>query len=261
MKRFYYLFVVAFVAMATNASAQFVQSASDQATLNTTNNNASNFFKQMPSDDYGRFYVGYNPVKIKWAEDQSGWEEELPFKHGITVGYLHASNIVNNIPLYIEYGANFLYSFGKEEDSDRNDYASAKWVCNVNMYSLNVPVNLALRLSFNKDKVALTPYLGLNFRFNVAGNTKCEYEYDSDYGSDKESYKANLFDSSYDGEAMGDYAFKRFQAGFNCGVNLNFKSFSLGVGYVADFSKIANYEDGDYVGKLGVTTLSLGITF
>lgn len=262
MKRLYYLFVVAFVAMATNASAQFVQSANDQATLNTTNNNASSFFKQMPSDDYGRFYVGYNPTKIKWEDYQSEWEEELPFKHGITVGYLHASNIVNNIPLYIEYGANFMYSFGKDEYSEDDSYGEYTQITKANMYSVNVPVNLALRLSFNNDKVALTPYLGLNFRFNVAGNIKYESEYYSDYyGSEEDSEKTNLFDSSDDDEAMGDYAFKRFQAGFNCGVNLNFKSFSLGVGYVADFSKIANYDDDDYVGKLGVTTLSLGIKF
>ena len=266
MKRLYYLFVVAFVAMATNASAQFVQSASDQAPLNTTNNNASNFFKQMPSDDYGRFYVGYNPVKIKWAEDQSYYEDMLPFKHGITVGYLHASNIVNNIPLYIEYGANFMYSFGKKSSSEDGydsdlGYYDGNITTKMSMYSLNVPVNLALRLSFNNDKVALTPYLGINFRFNVAGSRKVDIEVDSEYGSGSDSNKQNLFDSSDDDKAMGDAAFKRFQAGFNCGVNLNFKSFSLGVGYVADFSKIANYEDGDYVGKLGVTTLSLGIAF
>ena len=70
MKRLYYLLVVAFVAMATNASAQFVQSSGEQNSMSTTNSGASNFFKKMPSSDYNRFYIGYNPTKIKWEDDQ-----------------------------------------------------------------------------------------------------------------------------------------------------------------------------------------------
>lgn len=256
MKKLYYLLVVVFVAMATNVSAQFVQSSNEQNTANTTTKSGgSNFFKQMSSADYNRFYVGYNPVKIKYEDHQSGWEEELPFKHGVTVGYLHASNLVKSIPLYLEYGANFMYSFGQEKYSEREyDYS---YVCNASMYSVNVPVSLSLRLSFNNNKIAVTPYLGLNFRVNVAGNLKEEVEYDDE----TESFTTKLFDGSNDDEALGDYALKRFQAGFNIGVGLTLKSFYLGVGYVTDFSKIANYEDGEFVGKMGVTTLTLGIAF
>jgi hypothetical protein len=56
---------------------------------------------------------------------------------------------------------------------------------------------------------------------------------------------------------------KRFQVGFNVGVNFSYKAFNIGVGYVTDFSKIGNWnDDEDKVnGKLGVTTLSLGINF
>ena len=267
MKKLYYLLVVVFVAMATNVSAQFVQSSNEQNTANTTTKSGgSNFFKQMSSADYNRFYVGYNPVKIKYEDHQSGWEEELPFKHGVTVGYLHASNLVKNVPLYLEYGANFMYSFGKdsysEEDYDYDlGYYDLTYTTKMSMYSLNVPVNLALRLSFNNDKIALTPYVGLNFRVNVAGNRKVILELDSDYGDDTETVTQKLFDSSDSDDALGDAAFKRFQVGFNVGVGLTLKSFYLGVGYVTDFSKIANYEDGDYLGKMGVTTLSLGIAF
>lgn len=258
MKKLYYLLVVVFVAMATNVSAQFVQSTNEQNTANTTTKSGgSNFFKQMSSADYNRFYVGYNPVKIKWEDSEVEWEDQLPFKNGVTVGYLHASNLVRNVPLYLEYGANFMYSFGKDEYSEDDYYGEYTQIIKANMYSINVPVNLALRLSFNNDKVAVTPYLGLNFRLNVAGNLKYEVEYDGD----SESWTNKLFDSSNDDEAMGEYAFKRFQVGLNLGVGLTFNSFYIGVGYVTDFSKIANYDDDDYVGKLGVTTLSLGIAF
>ncbi len=254
MKRLYYLLVVAFVAMATNASAQFVQSSGEQNSMSTTTaNSGSDFFKKMPSSDYNRFYIGYNPTKIKWEDYQSQNEARRPFKNGITVGYLHASNLVRNVPLYLEYGANFMYSFGKDEDSEDGFKETVKG----NMYSINVPVNLALRLSFNNDKVAVTPYLGLNFRLNVAGNLKYEQSYRGN--NETETYK--LFDSSDDDDAMGDHAFKRFQAGFNVGIGLTFRSLYLGVGYVTDFSKIADYDDDYHVGKLGVTTISLGIAF
>lgn len=262
MKRLYYLLVVAFVAMATNASAQFVQSSGEQNSMSTTNSGASNFFKKMPSSDYNRFYIGYNPTKITWEDDQSYWEDLLPFKHGVTVGYLHASNLVKNVPLFLEYGANFMYSFGKDSFSEEDYDYDLTCTTKMSMYSLNVPVNLALRLSFNNDKIALTPYLGLNFRVNVAGNRKLIAELDSDYyGNDTETVTQKLFDSSDSDDALGDNAFKRFQVGLNLGVGLTFNSFYIGVGYVTDFSKIANYDDDDYVGKLGVTTLSLGIAF
>ena len=40
------------------------------------------------------------------------------------------------------------------------------------MLSLNIPVNVALRLQFNDQKIGVTPYMGLNFRVNLFGNQK-----------------------------------------------------------------------------------------
>ena len=62
---------------------------------------------------------------------------------------------------------------------------------------------------------------------------------------------------------LGDAALKRFQIGFNVGVSVNYKKLHLGIGYVADFNRLANYEEDDYefAYKLGVPTISLGIAF
>jgi hypothetical protein len=125
------------------------------------------------------------------------------------------------------------------------------------MYSLNVPVNLAFRFGFNDNKVEITPYLGLNFRVNLAGNMKTEYEYENDYYSDSDSIDRKLFDDSK--EEMGVNAFKRFQVGFNVGVNFAFSGFNIGVGYTTDFNKICDAYGID--GKIGVTTLSVGFAF
>lgn len=226
-------------AIATTASAQFVNSGNASVSKSGTGLSA------MSTDDYNRFYVGYNPMKINWEDDQSELEEEFPLASSLTVGYLHASSLSNNIPLFLEYGANFQYSFGNEkEDGD-------EW--SVNMYSVNIPVNLAFKLQFND--VSLTPYVGANFRVNAAGTLNYKFDYiDGD-----EDLKINIFDDSDDEDAMGDYAAKRFQAGINVGVGFSYKALYLGVGYVSDFSKL--FDADDMEGKIGMTTLTVGINF
>lgn len=238
MKKLFFLMIAC--AIATTASAQFVNSGNAGVSKSGTGLSA------MSTDDYNRFYVGYNPMKINWEDHQSDWEEEYPLTSSLTVGYLHASSLSKNIPLFLEYGANFQYSFGKEkEDGD-------EW--GINVYSVNVPVNLAFKLQFND--VALTPYVGANFRVNAAGTYKYEYE---DWDGETETEKINLFDDSDADDAMGDYAAKRFQAGINVGVGFSYKALYLGVGYVSDFSKV--FDADEMEGKVGMTTLTVGINF
>ena len=256
MKKFYFFLVIAIMAMATSASAQFVQSGANNNGRN--NNQGGNFFSQMSTDNYSRIYVGYNPTKIKWDDYQSELEKLFPLKHGVSLGYIYGANIVDSLPLYIEFGGNFQYSFGKEEYEEEDEYSYESYKYKLNMYSLNVPVNLAFRFGFNDNKVEITPYLGLNFRVNLAGNMKTEYEYENDYYSDSDSIDRKLFDDSK--EEMGVNAIKRFQVGFNVGVNFAFSGFNIGVGYTTDFNKICSALD-EYDGKLGVTTISVGFAF
>lgn len=228
-------------------------------------NAALDFFGKMDSSDYNRVYVGYNPVNLKWNDFDSLIGDALPFKNGLTVGYLHASNILKGVPLYIEYGGNLMYTFGRDSYSEEYDGDLYKEVTKANLFSVNVPVSLSLRLSFNDNKMSITPYLGLNFRVNLAGNLKYTYKeryydyYDDVYVTDEDSYKVNLFDE----DDMDDSAVKRFQIGFNCGVGFTYAKYSLGVGYTTDFSSLikAGDEDFELKGKLNVVMISLGYNF
>jgi hypothetical protein len=87
---------------------------------------------------------------------------------------------------------------------------------------------------------------------------------DTDLG-DEDAWDIDVSDNEATMEAttgMGDLAFKRFQVGFNVGVAVNYKKLHLGFGYVADFNKLANYdEDFEFACKLGVPTISLGVAF
>ena len=190
----------------------------------------------MTTEDYNRFYVGYNPTKIRWDDGGDYWDLDTSFDSSVTLGYLHGSNIVKDVPLYLEWGANAQYTFGSSVDSD------------IYMLSVNAPVNLAFRFSFNNNDISVTPYLGVNFRVNILG----EKDYDGEWS-------CNIFDDS--DEEAAEYAAKRFQAGVNFGVGFSYKVLYLGVGYTADFTKFVNYKEDNFVGKLGVTTLTVGFNF
>lgn len=279
-------FIVALLVIATGAFAQFAQIGAVQSNA-PANTNSGNVFSKMATDNYGRFYIGYNPISIDWEENGKELKKMFPMKNGLSLGYMHANNIVKSLPLYVEYGANVAWMFGKYDDKESGDSYSSKTEIKLNMFSINVPVNLAFRFSFANNDFSVTPYLGLNFRINLAGTCKStaiiKEEY---YGEPYKStaiIKYKLFssdetdfedDDAWDIEesenevtmkattGLGEFAFKRFQVGFNVGVAVNYKKLHLGFGYVADFNKLANYDDDDeFACKLGVPTISLGVAF
>ena len=281
-------FIVALLVVATGAFAQFAQSGAVQSNA-PANTNSGNFFSKMTTDNYGRFYIGYNPISVNWEEMGSMMKKVFPMKNGLSLGYMHANNIVKSLPLYVEYGANVAWTFGKYDDKESGDGYSSKTERKLNMFSVNVPVNVAFRFSFANNDFSVTPYLGLNFRINLAGTCKETVINKMEYGG--ESYKSTaivkykLFSSdeidleddedAWDVEesdnevtmeattGMGDLAFKRFQVGFNVGVAVNYKKLHFGFGYVADFNKLANtdVDDNNFACKLGVPTISLGVAF
>lgn len=281
-------FIVVLLVIATGAFAQFAQSSAMQSNA-PANTNSGNSFSKMTTDNYGRFYIGYNPVSVDWEENGKNLKKMFPMDNGLSLGYMHGHNVVKSLPLYVEYGANVAWAFGKHDDKDSDDYYSWKSETKLNMFSINVPVNLAFRLSFANNDFSVTPYLGLNFRINVAGTRKetniSEYEdYDGEEYKETTIIKYKLFSSDeyeLDDEddwdiddnddeitmeattGMGDNALKRFQVGFNVGVAVNYKKLHFGFGYVTDFNKLANsdVDDFEFACKLGVPTISLGIAF
>ena len=252
------LAVVAFLTMATTASAQFVQSNASAPV------SSGNIFASMPTDGYNRVYFGYNPVSASWSENASFNKKYIPLNHGLTLGYLRGSNIIKSLPLFVEYGANFQWLFGDSKVPIDDDL---KVNNNLNMFSINIPVNVALRLSFMNNELSVTPYLGLNGRINLGGFMKMSAKKDGethsikyDLFSDEEEIEE--IDENEYSTGMDDGALKRFQIGFNCGVTLSYKAYSIGIGYVADFNNIVDPDVDDPVtAKLGVTTISVGYNF
>lgn len=187
-------FIVALLVIATGAFAQFAQSGAVQSNA-PANTNSRNFFSKMATDNYGRLYIGYNPISVDWEENAKEQKKMFPMKNGLSLGYMHANNIVKSLPLYVEYGANVAWTFGKYNDKKSDDGYSSKTEIKLNMFSINVPVNVAFRFSFANNDFSVTPYLGLNFRINLAGTCKQTTISEED----------NEYDNEYDGEYYGEY--------------------------------------------------------
>lgn len=156
---------------------------------------------------YNRVFASYSPLtfsyKGKSGDDSFG---------GFQAGWLGGFNVMHGTPLYLEVGANVQANFYSDDYVDET------------LVSLNIPVNVTYRYTFNNTKITLAPYAGLRLKGNIIAT-------DND-GKDTES----LFDKDY----MGDNTAKRLQVGYQIGVGITLTKVYLGIGYegeLSDFTK------------------------
>lgn len=235
MKNLRKCLLLAFVALATTASAQFVNSKSSSSSV-------SSRFTSVTTDGWNRLYVSYNPSKLK--TDIRG-ADDLDMK-GFTLGYLRGFSVTQKLPLYIEAGVAFQYRAYSEDYNDYGYDVTEK----MNAMSLNIPVHLLYRFNVTDD-FSIEPFFGFDFRFNLSG----KYKIESGYGGVQTDSEYNLFDKDEMNDALGIDAFKRFQAGWHIGVNLSYKPVYFGVHYGKDFNEI-----NDHV-KVATTYITLGYNF
>lgn len=238
MKKFKLFVLLAFIGLATSASAQFVNSG----TSSSTSNSSSFDVTSVKTSGWNRIYVSYNPSKLKFDYDDA---DDIKFK-GLTVGWLRGFGLTQKLPLYMEVGAGVQYRSYKEEESDSYGGYEASYSNKITMLSLNIPVNLLYRFNITDD-FSISPYFGLDFRINVLGKNK----YEEDYNGDVDSYDWNLFDDDdMDGDPWG-----RFQAGWHLGVGFDYRVLHVGVEYGTDFNEIAEKT------KFATTSITLGLNF
>lgn len=246
MKKIKLFVAAAILAVSTTTSAQF---------MNTAKNSSAS---TVSTEGWGTFYVQWNPSSIsvdaKGADDQSFT--------GLSVGYNQAFGIAKNTPLFLEVGAALQYSFYKEdgdvivyeydEYEDEIYYDIVDGEEKFNMFSVKVPVNLLYKFQIPNSSVALVPFAGATLRYNLSGKRKVsatEEEFE-----DVEDAEYDLFDKKDMGSK--DATWKRFQLGWQVGVNAHFgENFLLGVSYGSDFSEICKKT------KIKTTSITLGYRF
>ena len=200
------------IAFSATASAQFMQSGG-------TKSAASADIKP----NYNRIFASYAPVSISLSPSLSKKDYTVPDSfQGFQVGWLGGFNIVKNIPLYIEVGANVQAAFHTEKETDYYDDYNISYT----YVGVNIPVNIAYKYTFPNTNISVSPYAGLKLR----GNIICQMETEDDTYS--------LFDEDF----LGDYTAKRISLGYQIGVGFTFSKFYLGIGYTGDLTAFEKFE-------------------
>lgn len=214
---------------------------------------------------YIRTSLGYTPLYL--SSNVRGFESQT--LHGGSVSMALGIKTYKN--LFVEAGAGIQVNGGKcpgfIDELDKADPTGASVLNDILnsstvMVRLNVPVNLTYRFEFAKI-FAVAPYAGINFGFNL-------YAYSGQ----------NLFNRS--GDVITDfldlkytYNPKRFQMGWQAGVNISVIGLTVGVGYQGNFSSfdareylpeyqgaaIAAYGDDTPRIRMGNLVVSLGWGF
>ncbi len=226
MKKFIFM-VVCLLGMATTASAQFANSRGSVSSSDMSG--------------WSGLRVSYHPMSFTDGDDS----EDLT---GLSIGYTKGFAVSQSTPLFLEAGANLLWSSKNfsEHFEDEYDYYYDDISVKLNMISVNVPINFGYKYALNEG-VSIYPYVGVNFRFNVSGKIKVEL--------DDESESCDVFSKDdMDDFEMGD-AWKRFNAGWQIGVACHINKFMIAASYGKDFTEIAKKV------KVVMPSLTVGLNF
>lgn len=193
--------------------------------------------------------------------------------NGFGLEYVHGFGF-SRLPMFIEVGGKLSFTFNNRsyEEGDRDYYD--KWKYTTTVARLNVPVSYAYRFSFGED-MAVTPYAGFDFRFNLIGSTKSTIK-SWEYG-DRHEYTDSETLNWFDKDDVEDFfdvtngSWKRFQIGWHIGARFQWKNYFAGLSYGTDITPLFDYnliyEDryGEYKEKVNWRTgnfaLSLGYCF
>lgn len=221
MKKILMLAVIA--AIMVQANAQIVSSRSSMVTRHVVTQKQKKTKKPKSYNGWKTFGIEY--INGSFSDDlyaRSGYEDGNSFIGG-AVNYTQAFSITRSVPLFLELGIGGQFSYCT---------SAVKYV------SVKIPVNLIYDIQIPNTKINLDPYVGLNLRGNVWGD----------------SHGENLFKDD-------DYDAYRFQIGAHAGVKARFNNkFFIGIGYGFDFNKIVDTPIVKEI-KINELSISTGIVF
>ena len=173
--------------------------------------------------------------------------------NGYGVGYNIDFRVSKTMPLYVGTGLDVRFLFHKDEIAANMDYDPIVTNVNSTLINLNLPVNVSYRVPV-ADKFFMTPFVGLNFRVQAYGNADLSYRVPANTPDDviealeNSDTDINLFSS----DDMGDAHLRRFQMGWQAGVNLEYNQVTLGLSFGTDFVKLhKNVGGSNFMVSLG----------
>lgn len=155
----------------------------------------------------------------------------------------------SSLPMHIEFGPQFQFGWGLKE-LNKSEWNNEKY--NTFLFRINVPLRYIYHIPCG-DKVNISPYAGIDFRFNIVSTGSTEFYANQDRIS---KVRLNYFDKS----EMNDETFKRFQMGWHVGVAFEFyNTFVVSANYGTDFMPI--YNSKLYNSKIRTANLSVGLGY
>lgn len=260
MKTLKLFLTLALAAAVTTASAQFANTGASHASGKSRSGKS---ILEKDTENYNRIYVSYSPVALKGFYGAAG-KLSLP---GVSVGYTRGINLKSDLPLFLELGGQLSYASNTFDKSDLPlldlfddyDYTMSSFLPEQKhtFVAVSVPVAVSYKFSFAGKKFSVAPLVGLNFRYNIIGEFETEITNDLYSAAEKGYFYQNWDNSPTEqmlyGPRKDDY--KKFQVGWQIGLNLNYKKLNIGVSYMKDFMKITD------TAKASVTYVTLGIHF
>lgn len=226
MKTFKFIALSAMAVCALSANAQFANTGKSKGGSSKAGSVLVN-----DCESYNRFYIGYSALKPRMGSNYSdvtkyvdSYNDDLKALGGFKLGYLKGVSLSENLPLFLEVGAEFALNTSSNYVVTGNgivcDSHSAYDDFRSTSVAIDVPFSLAYKLGF-ANGLYVEPYAGIRARINVIGKTLY---------TGTNSDELNWYD---DGTTqMGkDNAFRRFQFGGQFGVNLGYKAINLNIGY------------------------------
>jgi len=196
---------------------------------------------------YNLVGISYDNTSLNGKNYEFGDNDKSLGLNGFGLEYVHGFSVSSTLPMYVEAGLKFSMGFGSKSEKE-NRY---EWKESYQMMRLSIPVSYAYRFNIG-DGMSLTPYAGLDFRFNLTAKGKYEETYD---GDTDEGDWVSFFDEDKVGK---DDTWNRFQMGWHIGARFEYSRIFLGVNYGTDFLKLYNYDESD--GKAHINTGNLAVT-
>ena len=183
----------------------------------------------------------------------------LQYNYGIGIG---------SLPMNVEVGLKWNMAFAKHTYNEDFNYGNYEEKANMTLMRLNIPVSYIYHFNV-KNILNISPYAGLDFRFNLLAKTKwsgTEYILNNDGTYDAEDLEDETI-NWFSKDDMGGYTANRFQMGWHIGVRFEVQKIFLGLEYGTDFMPLwsVNENVGSKNIKSHINTgnfaLSLGYKF
>ncbi|MBO7136957.1 MAG: hypothetical protein J6V92_00630 [Bacteroidaceae bacterium] len=147
-------------------------------------------------------YLQYSPSRYKVSDDN-----RIRFNEFL-LGYNRSIQVVEDLPYFVEAGANIKFSWAKSD-------------LNARLITFRIPVNVLYKIYLSKEKdYAIAPFAGASCRVIAMAR---EYS---------ESKSICLF---------SDAGWERFQVAWQAGVRFYMNRYFLGISYLRDFRDSSKY--------------------